>query len=42
MNSDAVLRLIGTCKNILKMPYSVGLLRKLAIETVSNLSLQIW
>jgi len=37
MNSDAVLRWIGSCKNILKMPYSACLLsRKVAIETVSN------
>jgi len=37
MNSDAVLQWIGSCKNILEMPYSTCLLsRNVAIETVSN------
>jgi len=37
MNSHTVLQWIGSCKNILKMPYSGCLFsRNVAIETVSN------
>ena len=37
MNNDAVLQWLGSCKNILKMPYSACLFsRNVAIETVSN------
>ena len=36
-DSDAVSRWIGSCKNVLKFPYSVCLLsRKVAIQTVRN------
>jgi len=38
MNSDAVSRLVGSCKNILKMQYGARLLSQGAIKTVTNFS----